>query len=871
MKNLLLILILITASFHAVAQCALDATITTQDSRCAATGTITIAATGGSGSYNYQISNNSFTSSNVITGLSKGSYTVIIKDMNTDCSIVKIVEIGGNYNDIAFELTKEDLTCNQKVGSITLINITGGLAPFEYKVFNSTKNQIITSQSREGIIFQGLEAGEYNVQVKDSCGTIRVRQIKVAPYLIDFSYSYQLTGCDSLNVDMIPLPQEGKYIFGAKVNGDTTWSTSSNFSFSLQKGYVVTLLLKDSCGNVAQKVLSAPKSFKPHLDNPIFHFFCDSFMIDITSTGFKSNVTYCLWERDTVTKTLTKLVSCGLSHWKVPYGGYAIVASDGCNTDTATFSHPFMAEGVELNPFNLRCDKFDMKIQALSFGKPICLYDSTGKQIKCADDAKDDPTIKDLPYGRYCARIFDPCTNDYISICSTITRKPVIDISVTSYVECTYSQIQLMTNIGMDSSAPYSVWTYDDNNVLIDFGTTTTNTYSKYINANGKPIRVVVENQCGDRDTAIYTNTKPFAVDKSYSVIRKCPGASGDFGSSDIEVSATDNHYNVITPTLVRKDGVAINKKFDFRDENNKFYFYDVDPGTYVLRYFLYNCTLEIYDTITIEKYSYPMAVPSSIYKCDNNSYQLKATVVGGIQPFTYEIISSNPSTPTINKSQNNPQFIINNGTEYSLIRVRTVDACGNSATQDMSLLPLQNIKGYATDTCFYRTMKLSVDNIPEAQYRWYYVSEGMETLIGMESFYQTYFIPEKVGLYICKISVYGDCIQRSIRFDLQGTCYDHLQVKTKDIPGVQKQGEIKLFPNPSKEAIHILFNKKKAFDYKIEVIGASNGIVYYNDRLFGMAKKDHVIDKKFSPGLYLIKISNLGSGEVQIFKQIIF
>jgi len=265
------------------------------------------------------------------------------------------------------------------------------------------------------------------------------------------------------------------------------------------------------------------------------------------------------------------------------------------------------------------------------------------------------------------------------------------------------------------------------------------------------------------------------------------------------------------------------------------------------------------------------MAVPASVYKCDNNSYQFKASVVGGVKPFVFEIISSNPSSPSISQSQSNPQFIINNGIEYSLVRVRSVDACGNSATQDMSLLPLQNIKGYATDTCFYKNMKLSVDNIPDAEYRWYYVNEGVNTLVSNQSFYQAYFLPEMAGTYFCDITVYNDCIQRRISFDLKGLCYDHLSVNplNKNL-SANKKGGISLFPNPTRSTINISINQKNINDYKIEVISTANGMVLFRDELKSVSKKDYQINKKLLPGLYLIKVSNATTGEVETFKQVI-
>ena len=58
----------------------LRATFITYESRCAATGSIKVFATGGSGSYKYKTIgpvNSNFTTTDSITGLSAGTYTVV--------------------------------------------------------------------------------------------------------------------------------------------------------------------------------------------------------------------------------------------------------------------------------------------------------------------------------------------------------------------------------------------------------------------------------------------------------------------------------------------------------------------------------------------------------------------------------------------------------------------------------------------------------------------------------------------------------------------------------------------------------------------------------------------------------------------------
>src|SRR5687768_15269344 len=86
----------------------LTATYTVTESRCIATGTLQITASGGSGNYNYKVtgpSSTAFTSSNLITGLQPGTYIITVKDIVANCIVdVNNVVIAGSYSDPRFSL-----------------------------------------------------------------------------------------------------------------------------------------------------------------------------------------------------------------------------------------------------------------------------------------------------------------------------------------------------------------------------------------------------------------------------------------------------------------------------------------------------------------------------------------------------------------------------------------------------------------------------------------------------------------------------------------------------------------------------------------------------------------------------------------------
>ena len=100
-------------------------TAQTLESRCTATGTISISATGGSGQFNYRVTgpiNISYTSSNSISGLTPGTYTVYVQDFINGCvKQLDSVTISGSYEDPRFSLLANNISCKNAInGSISI-------------------------------------------------------------------------------------------------------------------------------------------------------------------------------------------------------------------------------------------------------------------------------------------------------------------------------------------------------------------------------------------------------------------------------------------------------------------------------------------------------------------------------------------------------------------------------------------------------------------------------------------------------------------------------------------------------------------------------------------------------------------------------
>jgi SprB repeat len=176
-------------STDSFAQCGtLTATTTIVESRCTATGTIQVLATGGQapGLYQYKLASGpvttGFTSSNLFAGLPPGNYSVIIKDVTGNCSITLANNIvTGNYSAPTVLYGSSAITCmNGNNGTIFVTNQSGGRAPFSYTI-------IAPSPANIGMVsatgtFSGLVAGLYTIRLSDSCGGIQTRNQRVNGY-----------------------------------------------------------------------------------------------------------------------------------------------------------------------------------------------------------------------------------------------------------------------------------------------------------------------------------------------------------------------------------------------------------------------------------------------------------------------------------------------------------------------------------------------------------------------------------------------------------------------------------------------------------------------------------------------------------------
>jgi Secretion system C-terminal sorting domain/SprB repeat len=504
-------------------------------------------------------------------------------------------------------------------------------------------------------------------------------------------------------------------------------------------------------------------------------FTCATFTGKITGTNGLGNANYCLYDSANV---LIKCNTTGVFD-SLSFGSYCITievsrlmggCADTLLTRCFTVNKPMpSADDPEIIK---TCSTFTAAINSVqNISSPsYCLY-SGPLLIACNTTG----SFTDLSFGSYCIGIKDSCTDSTIYKCFTVAPDS-LQIRGTALPSCNLGQTKIRVRIDT-GIALYRYELYNASDSLLQV-ITSNQKQVEFDNLpaldSGQQYRILVIDACGDSTSLLISPDTSF-INNSKRITRNCPGGSFTQGSSDAEFTLVSNLAKV-TPVIIKKNGTSVTINYTFSNTSQTvFTFKNLEPATYIFRSSVNNsCGIKVYDTITITSYEYPSLQNSNLYRCDDNSTSITAATSGGIAPNMYEIIGSFPSSPSIiSAPQPSPAFTINNGTAYTLVRLRVMDACGNASINDISVVPLVNILATTQGGCFDGDVTMQVNEVPGATYNWYRKNSAADsTLIGNTP---SYYIPvvrsADTGTYLCKITLGNSCITRLAYYNLTGFC----------------------------------------------------------------------------------------------------
>lgn len=293
------------------------------------TGSVDVTVTGGTAPYNYLWSNGA--SSEDISSLTNGTYSVIITDANGSaggCTDSITVVLTQPAAPVSLSFTQTDVLCYSNATGEIDLTAQGGTAPYSYTWSNGSLNQDLI----------GLIAGTYSVLVTDANGTtggcsattnITILE-PLAPLTLNETHVNVL--CFGNNTGSIDLS-----VSGGSAGYTYYWSNtevSQDIDTLIAGIYTVDVTDANNCVAQLQVNVSeplAPLSEVHNLSN-ISCFAGNDGNIDLTTTGGTTPYTF-LWTNGFTTEDLLN----------VGFGPYSVLITDANNctlSGTYTLTEP---------------------------------------------------------------------------------------------------------------------------------------------------------------------------------------------------------------------------------------------------------------------------------------------------------------------------------------------------------------------------------------------------------------------------------------------------------------------------------------------------------------------------------------------------
>jgi len=293
---------------------AITTTISSTSASCTTNnnGTATIQAAGGSGIFTFLWSNSA--SSQTISGLSAGTYSVVTTD-NNNCSSVNTVTVS-SIPTISYSLTIVNPSCNGLANGSVVINISSP-GTYTYLWQNGSSQASVT----------GLPAGNYSVTISNATGCSAIAQVQlVDPAAITFTTSSSNLTCANSCDGSINVSSNGGILPYAYrwSNNNTTNSISSLCVGS----YSLTVTDSNGCVGNISTVITSPATITASVTSTNINCYGNNNgWVQINSaTGGISPFTF-LWNTTATSQQINNLSP----------GIYSVTITDanGCTTDTS--------------------------------------------------------------------------------------------------------------------------------------------------------------------------------------------------------------------------------------------------------------------------------------------------------------------------------------------------------------------------------------------------------------------------------------------------------------------------------------------------------------------------------------------------------
>ncbi len=565
------------------------------------TGAIDLGVTGGTTAYSYAWSNGATTQD--ITGLAIGTYTVTVTDAN-GCTATTSATITQNDALTVNATGTTNVTCNGLSNGALDITAGGGVLPYTYVWSNAAITEDLT----------GLAAGSYSVTVTDAAGCTGTGTFTVTEpaVLTATATADNVVTCYGGNDGAISLV----------VNGGTTaytysWSNGAatqNLTGLVAGTYTVTVTDANGCTATSSATITENPELEVTLVGAV-NVSCNGGSdgsIDVSVTGGVSPYTY-LWSNGAVTQDVS-----GLSA-----GTYRLTVTDavGCTyVDSATITEPTLLVANIDGQTNVACNGGNTGTVDLGVtgGTPAYTYAwSNGETTQ---------DLTGLAVGTYTVTVTDAngCT---ATASATITDNPalVVDLDEVQDVTCNgLTDGSIFVNVSGGAPAYTFEWSGPNGYVA------TTQNISG-LAAGTYSVTVTDANSC--TGTGTFTVNEPATLTATATADNVVTCYGGNDGAITLTVNGGTAPYTYVWSNAALTQNLT-----------------GLVAGTYdVTVTDANNCTATASATITENPQLVVSLNGSNDASCNGgNDGDIDITLSGGVGPYTY-VWSNNATTEDIN------------------------------------------------------------------------------------------------------------------------------------------------------------------------------------------------------------------------------